>query len=114
MKKIGKYFLLIFVLLFIIKVLLSLFFNFIYYPDHPTPHTTLETFQGFAGFGIETESDKKLVPVPGGCFKTCSGKDIEVRCVTDNYGRLCEYKCYGYLYDTCQGIMSLIKYNIVK
>ncbi len=74
----------------------------------------METYQQFIGIGTNKLSEKELRPVPGGCFNTCSGKDLKVKCVTDDYGRVCEYQCYGYLYNTCQGTLGLMKYYLVK
>lgn len=73
----------------------------------------MEIYQQFKDFD-GTLSEKRLMPYPGGCENTCSGKEIQEKCFTDSYGRKCIYKCYGYLYNRCQGTLGLIKYYLVK
>lgn len=104
--------------LIVVKLLVSIYFNTVYYRIHPTEYTQYETKSGYApGFDPTPNSDELVMTPPiGGCVTSCSnGQTEKVSC--DYYSKAydkCEYRCYGYVYDSCKGTGSLIHMLIVR
>lgn len=80
-----------------IKIILSLFFNFIYYPNNPNRYTK-----------YIMKSDDPSDMIIGGCFDSCTtGREQKISCKAHNGAYdICDYDCYGYVYKSC-GVSSL-------
>ncbi len=96
-------------ILIILKVCISLFLRFYYFPYHGTDRHTYETAFPMVLGGGETK-EIQYMPVPGGCFEVCSGREESRGCVVNEYSRTCTFRCYGYLHNTCGSRVDFLKF----
>jgi len=103
--------------LILLKLSLSLFFKYIYYPNNPTTYTEYRLKPGYvSGFDPDPNSNEIIMTPPiGGCNSGCQGNKEEVSCkfYSKAYD-ICEFRCYGNLYNNCQGYWGTIKMLLVN
>ena len=113
--KLRKKILVVLGILIGIKVLVGLFFNIIYYPVHPGKFNKYVLRPGYEA-GIDPKPGEIVMTPPiGGCFSSCQGREERGSC--SEYSKAynyCDYKCYGYIWNNCDGKTGVIKMLLVK
>ncbi len=68
------------------------------------------------GFNPDPGSNEAIMTPPlGGCISSCQGKKEKMSCtVYSKAYDYCEYKCYGNVWNNCDGTAGVLKMLLVK